>query len=32
MASGLLIVQTQKDFDDWLAKQTPAPAGGGGFD
>ena len=32
MASGLLFVQTQKDFDDWIDKQKPVPAGGGGLD
>jgi|SRR5882724_3752651 len=32
MASGYLTVQTQEEFDKWIAAQTPASAGGGGFD
>ncbi|HLX70054.1 MAG TPA: cytochrome c oxidase subunit II [Verrucomicrobiae bacterium] len=30
MASGYMVVETQKEFDDWIAKQTPAAASGGG--
>lgn len=30
MSRGLLIVESQEDFDNWLAKQTPVSAGGGG--
>jgi cytochrome c oxidase subunit 2 len=32
MASGYLYVHTQEDFDKWIAKQTPAGAGGGSFE
>ncbi|HZC25139.1 MAG TPA: cytochrome c oxidase subunit II [Candidatus Binatia bacterium] len=32
MASGMLIVQTQQEFDDWMKAQKPIPAGGGGLD
>jgi cytochrome c oxidase subunit 2 len=32
MASGLLVVESQADFDAWVAKQTPAGAGGGSFE
>lgn len=30
MASGYMVVETQEDFDKWIAKQTPAAASGGG--
>lgn len=30
MAGGYLYVQTQEDFDKWIASQTPSGAGGGG--
>jgi cytochrome c oxidase subunit 2 len=30
MASGYVVVDTQEDFDKWIAKQTPAAASGGG--
>jgi cytochrome c oxidase subunit 2 len=32
MASGYLIVQSQEEFDKWIASQTPAGAGGGSFE
>ena len=33
MAAGFMVVQTQEDFDKWIASQTPAGAsGGGGFE
>jgi cytochrome c oxidase subunit 2 len=32
MASGYLYVQSQKDFDDWMAKQAPSGPGGGSFE
>ena len=32
MSRGMLIVQTQEDFDKWLAAQTPAGSGGGSFE
>jgi cytochrome c oxidase subunit 2 len=32
MASGYLVVQTQEEFDKWIASQTPAGAGGGSFE
>lgn len=32
MSRGMLIVETQEDFNKWLASQTPASAGGGSFD
>jgi cytochrome c oxidase subunit 2 len=31
MASGYMVVETQEDFDKWIAKQTPA-AGAGSFE
>jgi cytochrome c oxidase subunit II len=30
MASGYMVVESQEDFDKWIAKQTPAAASGGG--
>lgn len=30
MANGYMTVETQEDFDKWIAKQTPASASGGG--
>ncbi len=30
MASGYMVVESQEAFDAWIAKQTPAGAGGGG--
>jgi cytochrome c oxidase subunit 2 len=32
MAAGYLTVQTQEEFDKWIATQTPAAAGGGSFE
>ncbi len=32
MAAGYLYVQTQEDYDKWIAKQTPAGAGGASFE
>jgi cytochrome c oxidase subunit II len=32
MAAGYLTVQTQEEFDKWIAGQTPASAGGGSFE
>jgi cytochrome c oxidase subunit 2 len=32
MAVGYLQVQTQEEFDKWMADQKPAPAGGGGYE
>ena len=32
MAVGYLEVDTQEQFDKWMAAQTPVPAGGGGFE
>lgn len=32
MAAGYLYVHTQEDYDKWIAKQTPAGAGGGSFE
>ena len=32
MSRGMLIVESQEDFDKWLASQTPASAGGGSFE
>jgi cytochrome c oxidase subunit 2 len=32
MANGYMTVETQEDFDKWIAKQTPAGAGGGSFE
>lgn len=30
MAAGYMVVESQEDFDKWIAKQTPAAASGGG--
>jgi cytochrome c oxidase subunit 2 len=30
MASGYMVVESQEDFDKWIAKQTPVAASGGG--
>jgi len=32
MAAGYLVVQTQDDFNKWIASQTPAASGGGSFE
>jgi cytochrome c oxidase subunit II len=32
MASGYMVVQSQEEFDKWIAGQTPAAAGGGSFE
>ncbi|HXT12211.1 MAG TPA: cytochrome c oxidase subunit II [Candidatus Angelobacter sp.] len=32
MAGGYLYVQTQEDYDKWIASQTPTGAGGGSFE
>jgi heme/copper-type cytochrome/quinol oxidase subunit 2 len=32
MSRGMLIVESQKDFDDWLAKKPTAGAGSVGFE
>lgn len=32
MAAGYLVVQTQEDFDKWIASQTPTGTGGGSFE
>jgi cytochrome c oxidase subunit 2 len=32
MANGYMIVQSQEEFDKWIASQTPAGAGGGSFE
>jgi cytochrome c oxidase subunit 2 len=32
MSRGMLIVESQEDFDKWLATQTPASAGGASFE
>jgi cytochrome c oxidase subunit 2 len=32
MAAGYLTVETQEEFDKWIAGQTPAAAGGGSFE
>ena len=32
MAGGYLVVQSQEDFDKWIASQTPAGASGGSFE
>jgi cytochrome c oxidase subunit II len=32
MANGYLVVQTQEDFDKWMAEQKPVAPGGGGLD
>jgi hypothetical protein len=32
MANGYLVVQSQEEFDKWIASQTPAGAGGGSFE
>lgn len=32
MSRGMLIVETQDDFNKWLAGQTPASAGGGSYE